>query len=118
MEMEHYYDRYNAISTVQKLEAEGMECVEVKQHSSVLHPPTKLLREAILKREFAYDENRLLEINFQNARCTEDTNLNKYVNKKRSAGKVDMVISIIIAVYLMQQAMLSNTELDWGIQVI
>ena len=29
-----------------------------------------------------------------------------------------MVISIIIAVYLMQQAMLSNTELDWGIQVI
>ena len=75
-----------------------MECVEVKQHSSVLHPPTKLLREAILKREFAYDENRLLEINFQNARCTEDTNLNKYVNKKRSAGKVDMVVSIIIAV--------------------
>ena len=103
------YDRYNAISTVQKLEANSMECVEVKQHSSVLHPPTKLLREAILKKEFAYDENRLLEINFQNARCTEDTNLNKYVNKKRSAGKVDMVVSTIIAVYLMQQAMLDNS---------
>lgn len=112
------YDRYNAISTVQKLEVNSMECVEVKQHSSVLHPPTKLLREAILKKEFAYDENRLLEINFQNARCTEDTNLNKYVNKKRSAGKVDMVVSTIIAVYLMQQAMLDNSELDWGIQVI
>ena len=110
------YDRYNAISTVQKLEAEGMECVEVKQHSSVLHPPTKLLREAILKKEFAYDENRLLEINFQNARCTEDTNLNKYVNKKRSAGKVDMVVSIIIAVYLMQQAMLFDKSMDWAIQ--
>lgn len=110
------YDRYNAISTVQKLEAAGMECVEVKQHSSVLHPPTKLLREAILKKEFAYDENRLLEINFQNARCTEDTNLNKYVNKKRSAGKVDMVVSIIIAVYLMQQAMLFDKSMDWAIQ--
>ena len=59
-----------------------------------------------------------MEINFQNARCTEDTNLNKYVNKKRSAGKVDMVISIIIALYLMQADMLSNTELSWGIQVI
>jgi phage terminase large subunit-like protein len=56
-----------------------------------------------LKREFAYDENRLLEINFQNARCTEDTNLNKYVNKKRSAGKVDMVVALINAVYLVQQ---------------
>lgn len=42
------YDRYNAISTVQKLEAAGYECVEVKQHSSVLHPPTKLLREVSL----------------------------------------------------------------------
>ena len=84
------YDRYNAISTVQKLEAAGIECVDVKQHSSVLHAPTKLLREKILQRQFRYDENRLLEINFQNARCTQDTNLNQYVNKKRSAGKVDM----------------------------
>lgn len=110
------YDRYNAISTVQKLETAGYECVEVKQHSSVLHPPTKLLREAILKREFAYESNRLLEINFQNARCTEDTNLNKYVNKKRSAGKVDMVMAIIDAVYLMQVEQLSGV--NWGIQVI
>lgn len=91
---------------------------EVKQHSSVLHPPTKLLREAILKREFAYEDNRLLEINFQNARCTEDTNLNKYVNKKRSAGKVDMVMAIIDAMYLLQVDMLTNGAVSWGIQVI
>lgn len=97
------YDRYNAISTVQKLEAEGMECVEIKQHSSVLHPPTKLLKESILNGRFFYDENRLLEINFQNARCTEDTNLNKYVNKKKSSGKVDMVVALINAMYLCQQ---------------
>ena len=110
------YDRWNAISTIQKLEANSMECVEVKQHSSVLHSATKLLREAILKKTFAYDDNRLLEINFQNARCTYDTNLNAYVNKKRSAGKVDMVVSTIIAVYLMQQAMLFDKSMDWAIQ--
>lgn len=102
------YDRYNAISTVQKLEEAGMECVEIKQHSSVLHAPTKLLREKILDQQFLYDDNRLLEINFQNARCTEDTNLNKYVNKKRSAGKVDMVVSLIDAVYLLQEDLLYN----------
>lgn len=100
------YDKWNAIATVQKLEAEGMECVEIKQHSSVLHMPTKLLKEKILQGEFAYDANRLLEINFQNARCTEDTNLNKYVNKKKSAGKVDMVVALLNAVYLLQQDML------------
>jgi len=100
------YDRWNAISTIQKLEANSMMCVEIKQHSSVLHMPTKLLKEKILDRQFQYDNNRLLEINFQNARCTEDTNLNKYVNKKKSVGKVDMVVSLINAIYLLQQDLL------------
>ena len=60
----------------------------------------------MLKRTFRYDDNRLLEINFQNARCAEDTNLNKYVNKKRSAGKVDMVVAVINALYLLQLELL------------
>ena len=101
------YDRYNCMSTAQKLENAGYEVVEVKQHSSVLHAPTKLLKEHILHRTFKYSNNRLLEINFQNARCTEDTNKNKYVNKKKSSGKVDMVVSLIIATYLMQQQQFS-----------
>ena len=91
---------------MQKLEEACITCVEVKQHSSVLHSPTKLLKEKILEGNFRYGGNRLLEINFQNARCTEDTNLNKYVNKKRSSGKVDMVVSLINAVYLAEQDML------------
>lgn len=109
------YDRYNAISTVQKLEAGGMECVEIKQHSSVLHPPTKLLKESILGGHFVYDDNRLLEINFQNARCTEDTNLNQYVNKKKSAGKVDMVVALINALYMAQQELLYG-QFDFVVQ--
>lgn len=113
------FDRYNAISTVQKLEADEdnpIECVEIKQHSSVLHRPTKLLKEQILSKNFAYSENLMLEINFQNARCTEDTNLNKYVNKKKSSGKVDMVVSLINAVFLLQVNELDNT-VSWGCQV-
>lgn len=109
------YDRWNAVSTAQKLEAEAISCVEIRQHSSILHRPTKLLKEAILSKYFHYDENLLLEINFSNARCTEDTNLNKYVNKKKSAGKVDCVVSIINALYLLQLDMESG---GWGAQVI
>ena len=97
------YDRWNALSTAQKLENAGYNLVEVKQHSSVLHPPTKLLKEKILSGEFAYTENKLLEINFQNARCAYDNNKNLYVNKKKSKGKVDMVVSLIDAMYLAQQ---------------
>ena len=97
------YDRWNAMSTAQKLEEAGYNTVEIRQHSSVLHPPTKWLKEKILKKEFAYEPNRLLEINFQNARCTYDSNMNLYVHKKKSKGKVDMVVSMINAMYLLQQ---------------
>lgn len=114
------FDRYNAISTVQKLESgeDPIECVEIRQHSSVLHRPTKLLREYILSRNFRYAENQMLEINFQNARCTKDTNLNQYVNKKKSAGKVDMVVSLINALFLLQANVLDNMEQNFGCQVI
>ena len=97
------YDRRNAMSTAQKLADAGYIVTEVMQHSKTLHAPTKLLKEKILGGEFRYTENKLLEINFQNSRCTYDTNKNTYVNKKKSAGKVDMVVSLINAVYLLQQ---------------
>ena len=111
------YDRWNALSTAQKLENAGYDMVEIKQHSSVLHPPTKLLKEKILKQQFAYENNRLLEINFQNARCTYDMNRNLYVNKKKSTGKVDMVVSLINAVYLLQQYELFGSD-DFVVQTI
>lgn len=111
------YDRWNALSSAQKLAAAGLNMVEVRQHSSVLHPPTKLLKEKIMSREFLYEPNTLLEINFQNAKCTYDTNKNAYVHKKKSSGKVDMVVSLINAVYLLQQdAYLS--QMDFVVQVI
>lgn len=111
------YDRWNALSTAQKLEAAGYQTVEIRQHSSTLHPPTKLLKEKILKKEFEYEPNRLLEINFQNARCSFDTNKNMYVHKKKSKGKVDMVVSLINAMYLLQQDVDFN-HMDFVAQVI
>lgn len=110
------YDKWNATSTIQKLENEGIECVEIRQHSSVLHKPTKLLKEKILSGKYHYDENLMLEINFQNARCTEDTNRNKYVNKKKSAGKVDQVVGNINSIYLVEQEILYGME-NFGAQV-
>ena len=114
------YDRWNALSTAQKLERgrdgkAGYNCVEIRQHSAVLHPPTKLLREKILSHEFQYTENKLLEINFQNAKCSYDTNKNAYVHKKKSTGKVDMVVSLINAVYLLEQDVFLN-QADFMIQ--
>lgn len=110
------YDRWNALSTAQKLEAAGYNMVEIRQHSATLHPPTKLLREKILSKEFEYEENKLLEINFQNAKCSYDTNKNTYVHKKKSTGKVDMVVSLINAVYLLEQDAFLG-QMDFVVQV-
>lgn len=111
------YDRFNCLSTAQKLEKAGFNTVEVRQHSSVLHSPTKLFKEKILNGEAKYTENKLLEINFQNAKCTYDTNKNLYVNKKKSNGKVDMVVALINAIYLLEQDVFLN-QMDFTIQVL
>ena len=109
------FDRYNAISSAQKWN-QKYNTVEIRQHSDTLHPPTKLLSEKITDGEFEYERNTLLEINFENARCTYDTNMNRYVTKKKSQGKVDMVAALINAVYLLQQDVIFND--DWVVQVI
>ncbi len=96
------YDRYNALSSAQKWD-EKYNTVQIRQHSDTLHPPTKLLYEKIMDGKFQYEENKLLEINFQNARCVYDTNMNRYVNKKKSNGKIDMVVALINSIYLLQQ---------------
>lgn len=101
------YDRYNAMSSAQKWN-QKYTTVEIRQHSDTLHPPTKLLAEKVENGQFRYEANTLLEINFENAKCTYDTNMNRYVNKKKSSGKVDMVVALINAIYLLQQDIIFN----------
>lgn len=101
------YDFRNLRNSAQRLEREHyITCVEVKQHSSVLHPTIKWLKELVLNKKYAYSDNKILESNFTNCRVTEDANLNKYIHKKisvKTAGKVDMVFALINAMYLLQE---------------
>lgn len=113
------YDRYNCLSTSQRIERESeIKTVECKQHASVLHPATKLLREKILNKEFFYTPNDLFEINVQNAKVVENNNKDIYINKKKSTGKVDMLAALVNSIYLLQQDVIFNPDSDWSIQVI
>lgn len=94
------YDRWNCISSANRWYEKGYEVVEIKQHSSTLHPATKLLKECILKQNFAYETNKLFELNVSNAREVKDNNLNSYVNKKKSTGKIDLLAATINAMVL------------------
>ena len=110
------YDRYNALSSAQKWDTK-YNTIQIRQHSDTLHSPTKLLYEKIIERQFRYETNKLLEINFENARCTYDTNMNRYITKKRSQGKVDMVAALINAVFLLQQDIFLEGN-DFFVQII
>lgn len=96
------YDRFNALSSAQKWDRE-FTTVQVRQHSDTLHMPTKLLKEKLFDKACRIAKNKLFELNFENAQMTYDTNMNQYINKKRSNGKVDMVMATIDALYLAQQ---------------
>lgn len=114
------YDIRNLRNSAQKWENDhDLVTVEIKQHSSVLHPTIKWLQELIINKNFSYYDNLIYQNNFTNCRLTEDTNLNKYINKKvsvKTAGKVDMVFATINALYLLQQAVFYDTG-GWGAQV-
>ena len=104
------YDRFNCMSSAQKWDSK-YKTVQVRQHSDTLHAPTKLLYEKIMEKKLKYTDNKLLEINMQNAKCVYDTNMNRYIHKKKSNGKVDMVFSLLNAIYLLQQEIyLSNGD--------
>lgn len=110
------YDLRDMNSTREDLK-DYYDLIEVRQHSSVLHSPIKWLRESILNKKFSYYDNKLLEINFTNCVQVEDTNLNKYLNKKKSKGKIDMVMAMINALYLLQQQVVLGEDNSWSIQI-
>lgn len=117
------YDRRNAISSVNRFIDEGdYECIEVRQNSSSLGPTFKMMRDYIIDGNFLYQENEILENNYKNARITYDTTMNIYVNKKKSAGKIDGVYATADAMYLWKQdiddGLLASSFEDRGLFIL
>ena len=88
------YDRYNATSSVGKLEQEGLICIDIPQNYKTLNSPTKKLRDLILTQQFAYVENTLFELNVSNAQLMSSGTL-EMISKKSSNFKIDMIASLI-----------------------
>lgn len=105
------YDRYNCIASANHWEQEGITCVEVKQSSMILHPAVKWLSELIVTHRVVFETNPLYVENFENAKCMYDGNLNRYVSKKKSHGKVDLVMATLNAIYLIQNE--RNNNANW-----
>lgn len=90
------YDRYNATSTVGKLENEGLILIDIPQNYKTLNTPTKKLKDLVLTQQFAYVENTLFELNVSNAQLMSSGTL-EMISKKSSNFKIDMIASLINA---------------------
>lgn len=114
------YDVANGRSTVEKLENAGYTTVQVKQTHLIMHAPIKLLQEMIYQKNFQYEDNLLYEINFQNAKVKANLSSGLlYIDKKASNGKIDMAMSTVDAMYLVEQnEILTQKKPFTGVQVI
>lgn len=112
------YDQRDMTGLAQMLENAGIPTIAIPQHSKYLGQPIKMLEQYILQGKFFYEENDLLEINFSNCKCTYDTNNTKYINKKKSKStKIDMVFSLLNAIYLLNNKLINELEDEFCFQV-
>jgi phage terminase large subunit-like protein len=81
-------------------EATGWELIPVPQQTNFLSPPTKTLREKILKGKIRHGNDPLLRSMVESARVEEDTNGNIRLNKAKSRSRIDCLAAWVNAEYL------------------
>lgn len=106
-----YYDVRNCEMLASRLEnVHGLPCVAVAQHSSVLSSPLKFLKKNILDGTFHYIKFDYVADNFMNAQVVTNTNEDIYLSKKKSSGKIDIVMAHANAMYGLMLTILDDEE--------
>lgn len=103
------YDQWNALALVQSLNQKGFRTIQIGQ-GVVLHPTIKFLREEIIKGNFYYEDNKLLELNFANAKLRLTGEGRMQVDKASSNFKIDILDSIINAFVPWHSEVVDDTD--------
>lgn len=90
------YDRYNATSTIGKLEQKFIECIDIPQNFTTLNAPCKSFKYLVLNELYNYVENELFELNVINAQIVGNPSGSlEMISKKSSNFKIDVIASVI-----------------------
>lgn len=92
------YDRYQAVSTAQRLTAQGMNCVEFPQQVATMSPAMKEVEAAIKGGRLHHDCNPVLSWMMSNVVAHVDAKENIYPRKEREENKIDGAVALIMAV--------------------
>lgn len=96
------YDRWNAMTLVNKLVAEGIPLIEFVQGPKSYHPAMQALERAYISGKLAHGGDPLLNWNASNLVDRRDDNLNMAPDKKRSADKIDDMCALLMSIGVMQ----------------
>jgi phage terminase large subunit-like protein len=76
------------------------EMVPVPQQTNFVSPPTKRLREKILRGQLRHGGDSLLRAMVEGARLDQDTNANIRLNKVKSTSRIDGLAALVNAEYV------------------
>lgn len=92
-------DPWNARGLITQLsEADGFDCIEMRQGYASLSAPTKALEKHILSRTLRHDGNPVLRWNVANVSVETDAAGNLKISKKVSTERIDGVAALVMAV--------------------
>jgi phage terminase large subunit-like protein len=102
------YDPWNAESTRQRLEGEGVECIPLRQGYASLTAPCKELERCVISGALDHGNNPVMDWMVSNVEVQTDVNGNiRPVRPEHNAGskKIDGVLSLV---FMIAVAMTSN----------
>ena len=92
------YDRWNSSELVTNLVDDGIEMVDVGQGMASMSAPTKELLRLVLEKKLRHGANPVLRWMVNNTAAVVDASGNVKPDKKKSASRIDGVVSTIIAI--------------------
>ena len=90
-------DPWNLGAVETRLQNAGVAVVRIPQNMQMLGPPTKQLERLVLSRQIAHDGNPILRAALGNVSLMFDSNDNYRPDKKRSRGRIDPVVALVMA---------------------
>lgn len=109
------YDKWNALSTANRLNALGFEYLQISQQISTLSSPTKRLKALTLSRKLRHGGHPALRWMCGNSVIKMDANENIRLNKEESGDKIDGMAALVNAIAVFIQKNEYEESQDWGI---
>lgn len=112
------FDKWNALSTANRLNALGFEYIQVGQTINTLTAPTKRLKTLTLGRKLRHGGHPVLRWMCANSVVRMDANENIRLDKENSNEKIDGMAALVNAIAVYMQKNEYESDQDWGISSV